>query len=415
MDDTSVVGSIAGVVRTLTEAFGSTPAATSQKPKQRSRTAQGSDMEGDDEIAAAVTEGLAAKASQQVPEEGGAMYQLLWGIQQQLVKLEQGQASLQSSVDGLASIPAAVTELQGRVSSVEGTLTTHSSELKRMQADLEAEAKARSSTNNDITALGKTLDQEMEAMNKQLVEQAKRLDDADKERARLDQLVADLSTNMAKLQTAEPATYAGAVGGEAGRGPAPPGPPGPHELLRHRLREEAFEYGRTLKLVGIVSMEQGGPGGREALARVKLCSEASKALSTLTGGVRITVEKAVWLHKEGQTPKLLVVLPTLDMAQAVRALKGPHGGPSKLASNQFIWPEYGPLEQAVRKALSKEQGTVPRSWLGRSSIMSKGDDGCVKVHPLSPQAIDAGLAAMHAAGQAAPRGRAPRGAQPMDA
>ena len=139
------------------------------------------------------------------------------------------------------------------------------------------------------------------------------------------------------------------------------------------------------------------PGGRESLARVKLCTEAGKALSALLGGVPITVERAAWLEKGGGPPKLLVVLPTLDMAQAVRALRGiPGGTASKLSPGQSITNEFGPVEQAVRKVLLQEKATVPDSWVGRSALMSR-EAGRIKVHPLSHTAIAAGQVAMHTA------------------
>ena len=120
------------------------------------------------------------------------------------------------------------------------------------------------------------------------------------EQSRMDQLLAERSTTVAELRTARP-TFANVVGRGGGQAPTSGGQEGP---LQHTLREEGREFGRVLKLVGIVSKEQGGPGGRDALARFKLCSEAGKALSALMDGVPVTVEKALWLHKQGQTPKV---------------------------------------------------------------------------------------------------------------
>ena len=114
----------------------------------------------------------------------------------------------------------------------------------------------------------------------------------------------------------------------------------------------------------------------------------------------ITVERAAWLNvRGGGPPKLLVVMPTLDMAQALRALRGTPGGTaSKLAPGQSITNEYGPVEQAVRRVLLQEKASVPDSWVGRSALMSR-EAGRLKVHPLSHTAIAAGQVAMHTAAE----------------
>ena len=253
------------------------------------------------------------------------------------------------------------------------------------------------STDQRMAEHKQALEADIDSMDKQMQALTAGMAAAEGEHTRLQQQVAELSVTVSELQMARP-TFANVVGQGGGQAPASGGKP---ELLQHKLFEESRQFGRTLKLVGIVSKEQGGPGGRDALARVKLCTEAGKALSALLGGVPVTVEKAVWLTvREGGAPKLLVVVPTLDMAQALRALRGPYGGPSKLATGQTITNEFGRVEQAVRRVLRQEQASVP--WVGRSVLLSReASTGRVKEHPLSAAAIAAGLVAMHEAAQPA--------------
>ena len=326
-----------------------------------------------------------------------------------LREIQQGQAALTASVDGmkgsLASVQSSLSEVQqevgglaARVASTEEGMRTHAQGIARLSAAMESEKKARQSTDKEVAANKNAVGADLEAMDEQLKKLVANAEKADVELARAHQLLADMSTTMAELSSA-PRTYAAAVGGAGDQAPATGGrQQDGGGLLRDRLQEEGHMYGRIVKLVGILSKERGGPGGQDALARVKLCTEAGKALSALLGGVPITVERAAWLNvKGGGAPKLLVVLPTLDMAHAVRALRGTPGGTaSKLAAGQSITNEYGPVESAVRRVLLQERATVPDSWVGRSALMSRVD-GRIKVHPLPHTAIAAGQVAMHTA------------------
>jgi hypothetical protein len=332
---------------------------------------------------------------------------VLSSLLNQMKILAEGQAALTASVDEvkgsmasacgtMAEIKQQMQGLAARVGSAEESMRMQAQSINTLRGVVDSEKKARLSIVKTVAENKAAMEEEMVAIDEQLKKMVEGSAKTEAEVERMNQLMAELSTTLAELRSA-PQTYAAAVGG-AGGAPAPGGQQQDGGgLLRDRLQEEGRAYGRIVKLVGIVSKERAGPGGREALARVKLCTEAGKALSALLGGVPITVERAAWLEKGGSPPKLLVVLPTLDMAQAVRALRGiPGGTASKLSPGQSITNEFGPVEQAVRKVLLQEKATAPDSWVGRSALMSR-EAGRIKVHPLSHTAIAAGQVAMHTA------------------
>ena len=310
--------------------------------------------------------------------------------------MDEVKGSMASACGTMAEIKQQMQGLAARMGSAEESMRTQAQSINTLRGVVDSEKKARLSIVKTVAENKAAMEEEMVAIDEQLKKMVEGSAKTEAEVERMNQLMAELSTTLAELRSA-PQTYAAAVGG-AGGAPAPGGrQQDGGGLLRDRLQEEGRAYGRIVKLVGIVSKERAGPGGREALARVKLCTEAGKALSALLGGVPITVERAAWLEKGGGPPKLLVVLPTLDMAQAVRALRGiPGGTASKLSPGQSITNEFGPVEQAVRKVLLQEKATVPDSWVGRSALMSR-EAGRIKVHPLSHTAIAAGQVAMHTA------------------
>jgi hypothetical protein len=408
--DDSPGGPIVGTARTLENTYDEAefgPGGTQPghaRSKHRSRIDQAADM--------AIEEPAAPEPTEHSHSD------MLKSVLEQLKALAAGQAAL---TEGQAALTASVNEVKGSVASVHGAvdeikqqvqglaarmgsaeegMRAQAQSIAALRTDVASEKAARKRTDKTVAENKAAVEGEFVAMDEQLKKIVDGASKTDAEVERMNQLVAELSTTLAELRSA-PQTFAAAVGGAGGQAPARGGRQQDGDgLVRDRLQEEGRTYGRIVKLVGIVSKERAGPGGQEALARVRLCTEAGKALSALLGGMPITVERAAWLNvRGGGPPKLLVVMPTLDMAQALRALRGTPGGTaSKLAPGQSITNEYGPVEQAVRRVLLQEKASVPDSWVGRSALMSR-EAGRLKVHPLSHTAIAAGQVAMHTAAE----------------
>lgn len=164
-------------------------------------------------------------------------------------------------------------------------------------------------------------------------------------------------------------------------------PPPPGVLVGEALAREKAELGLRVKLEGLVEHKEGQ-------SELQLCAAASQALSRkFAGGVKITVQYARWLKPPAgeQKPKRLMLgLGSEAMVRAVLSLK--HGTPSKLATDERIMSEFGPVEMAVRNVLWDEVRAYTgagRAWVGRSCLFVEG-----KPQALSEQAIKAGMEAL---------------------
>jgi hypothetical protein len=300
------------------------------------------------------------------------------------------EAAVEASITGfrkeLTELKGRVSGMEGRMGSMEEKLHTHGTSVAALQGGLGAEKKARVATDKAVSALSTRLEEECEALNQQALSQKAQLDEQAAAQARLEKLVADMSTTLAEVQLG--ATRPADVVGRGGTGAQVSGGQSGGPLQR-KLQEEGLAYGRSLKLVGLL-----GPA-EQRQSGLALCQAAAKVLSDRLGGLAVTVERAIWLKvREGAAPKLLVVLSTMAMAHAVRGLRGAFGGPpSKLAGGERILDEFGPVELAVRDVLYKERGQVQGSWVGRSALMSR-EGGKMRAHTLSPAAMSAGFQAM---------------------
>ena len=392
-------GSLLGSLRrTLTDLVGSPafgPNGTHPghvRPRTMPRTAQ---AESPTEIAEA-DEIMEAEPSVEAPgreSEGDLMAKmrvLMRETEQSITKaLDDRLAPLVSRITSIeqehAQLKSSVSSVEGRMGAMEKKVHDHGDSLAAVQRGIGAEKKARQGTDKAVTDLSARLEADLDLMNNQMQKMQTGLEQAETERARLEKLVADLSTTMAEVRVGEPRP--GVVGREGAGSSAPGGQSG---LLQHKLQEEGLAYGRSLKLIGFLGAEQ-------KLSGLALCQAAAKVLSARLGGLAVTVERAIWFKvREGAAPKLLVVLSTMAMAHAVRGLRGAYGGASsKLAAGERILDEYGPVEMAVREVLFKERGQVQGSWVGRSALMSREASGMTKVHPLPPAAFLAGFAVMH--------------------
>jgi hypothetical protein len=160
--------------------------------------------------------------------------------------------------------------------------------------------------------------------------------------------------------------------------------------VRSALDREALQYGRMVKLQGIVDY-----AGLQRADELQLCAAASEALSRMVGGpVPIKAVAARWLRPPQQqhTPRLLVELESTAMARAVMKLKGRAGAAGKLQAGQRILCEFGPVEMAVREALYKvvREGGQGDMWVSRATLMVDG-----RLQPLAAEAVVAGLQAVH--------------------
>jgi hypothetical protein len=160
------------------------------------------------------------------------------------------------------------------------------------------------------------------------------------------------------------------------------GPPSAVSTVEATLKMEAEAGSRTLKLVGLVPHRGGQEKERSSAL---LCQEAGEVLGRMVGGgVRIEVDRAWWMVKEGLTPMLGVTLRTHAMASAVRALRGGEG--------KRIMQWWGAVEKAVRDVLFKErEATLARDPQAQARVQgSRLWVGGVQ-RALSQEAVTAGM------------------------
>ena len=401
---------------------GSSPNGTQQghdRPKTRARTsgaARAAHLERQIDSPANTPANSPAQQQQEPATPGSAAVPLPEGLQDRLQRLEAAVAGLTQQRAAAAGAPnapggdapsdmeARMAALEARVQHLDSLLRTAAGQLKGLSV---AEGKK-------TDALSKKVDELMEGMKRLDWMLASSLERADALEAELRHSVAKLKAELAAgLPRAAPGGSAaggtdppaGARAGDMGR--TQPGQTGQTALLANKLLEESSQHGRTLKLVGFLDPKQGVRG-------LELCERAGEALSRLLGGPTVQVDRAHWLRvRAGASHKLLVVLRTNAMAQAVRGLRGRPGGPgAKLGPGQRILDEFGPVEMAVREVLFQEKGQLQGSWVSRSALMVKGSDGRFQARPLSAKALAAGLTAMHEGPRAQRAGPAPSPARP---
>jgi hypothetical protein len=297
--------------------------------------------------------------------------------------------NVEKSVAGMiATLQASLSGVQSRQDKLDGCMAALT---KRMGKGEETVRSMQSAAAKGSEQLRKDMAEAQRAvtkLDKLVVDSVGR---ADEQADKLNGLMAEVAQLKRELASHTATAAPGGGAGDTDRPTGAVGGPGGAQplLLQSKLREEGQEFGRTLKLVGFLGSQQGARG-------LELCEAAGQALSSLLG-CTVRVERACWLRVPGgAAPKLLVVLSTMAMAQAVRGLRGAGSGrASKLAPDQRILEEYGPVEMAVRRVLFREKEQLSGSWVGRSALMVKHGEGKPHAQPLSAQAVAAGLVAMH--------------------